>query len=90
MKKLAFALVGASTLALAACAGEADEAEMVDDTTLVDESYDENADSLEDVTEEPVALEEEAAEEPAAPTVEQIDESDVEGNEAETEDVVGL
>lgn len=90
MKKIAFALVGASALALAACAGEADDAEMVDDTTLVDESYDESAESLEEVTEEPVAVEEEAAEEPAAPAVDAIDESDVAGNEAETEDVVGL
>ncbi|WP_265563764.1 hypothetical protein [Sphingomicrobium arenosum] len=88
MKKIAFALVGATALTLAACAGEAEE-EMVDDTTLTDESYDENAASLEDVIEEPV-VEEPAAVEPAAPPVDQIDESDVAGTTAETEDVVGL
>lgn len=88
MKKIAFALVGASALALAACAGEAEE-EMVDNT-IVDESYDENAESLEDVIDEPVVTEEAVAAAPAPAPVEQIDESDVEGNEAETEDVVGL
>ena len=89
MKKFTLALVSLSALSIAACANEADEAAVENDDVLVDESYDDSAATLDEVTaEEPVV--DEAAPPPAPPTVDEIDESDVQGTEAETEDVVGL
>ena len=90
MKRTSFALIGATALALAACAGEADE-EAAADNTLVDESYDESEASLDEAMEDMSDIEEPAVAEPAAPPADtEVDETDVMAEDPETDDVVGL
>ena len=90
MKKIAFAILGASTLSIAACANEADEAADVDET-IVDESYDENAASLDEAMDDGVIEEvEQPVVEPAPAPSTEIGEEDVMAEDPETDDVVGL
>lgn len=83
------AIASALALTLAAC-GSSEEA--ADDT--LGNTYDPNAPSLEDVASdaemEALEAQEEALEEEAAPAPPAIDESEVTGDNAETEEIVGM
>jgi len=77
MKKLSFAIVGATALALAAC-GSSDDAA----NNLVDNSYDANATDLENVTENMASEMDNLNAQAETLNAEAIDESDVTVEEA--------
>ncbi|WP_343343127.1 hypothetical protein WJT74_07020 [Sphingomicrobium sp. XHP0239] len=91
MKKIAFTLLAASAFTLAACAGESEEDVAADDT-IVDESYDENADSLDDTMADMPEIDEPVVSDPTPPATPEpeMDENDVMAEDPETEEVLGM